>query len=111
MIIIFIENDVLKRVQYFLKFNHRSLYKPDKQSGIAYSSLNNLFNRDTCPTIATLEKIYIGFNISLSEFFDFMNNPFRNDGISAEQQDIINFYESLSKKRQRITASIFKWSL
>ena len=52
-----IEQDVLDRIQQLLTFKHWSLYKLAKQSDIPYSSLNNIFNRQTCPTMVTLEKI------------------------------------------------------
>lgn len=95
-----IETDVLSRIEALLQYNHWSLYKLSKESGIPYSSLNNLFNRNTCPTIPTLEKICAGFKISLNEFFDFYNNPLRNTEITNEQQEIINAYEALSKAKK-----------
>lgn len=97
-----IEDKVLDRIQYFLDFNHWSVYKLAKASGLSYSSLNNLFNRRTCPTIATLERICNGFHISLSEFFDFQENPLRNETISEEEQDILNSYQSLSMKDKEL---------
>ena len=92
-----IEVHVLDRIKYLLQYNHWSLYKLSKESGIPYSSLNNLFNRNTCPSIPTLEKICNGFHITLIEFFDFDSNTLRNSSITDEQQSIINAYESLSK--------------
>ncbi len=97
-----IEHDVLDRIQYFLRFNHWSLYKLAKTSGLPYSSLNNLINRKTCPTIATLKKICDGFQISLSEFFNFEENPLREKNLSTEQQDLINSYEALSVKDKEL---------
>lgn len=97
-----IENDVLERIQYFLTFNHWSLYKLAKASGLPYSSLNNLFNRRTCPTIPTLEKICNGLDISLSEFFDFTENPIRNPSITAEEQELLNSYATLSIKDKEL---------
>lgn len=59
-------------------------------------------NRRSCPSIATLEKICNGFNISLSEFFTFTKNPLRNQEMTEIHQDIINSYESLSLKNQEL---------
>lgn len=97
-----IEQEVLNRIQQLLDFKHWTLYKLAKQSGIPYSSLNNIFNRQTCPTIVTLEKICKGFNISLSEFFSFAENPLRNESITPEQQDILNLYEELSMQDKKL---------
>uniref|UniRef100_UPI0032BF27B3 helix-turn-helix domain-containing protein n=1 Tax=Lachnospira sp. CLA-JM-H23 TaxID=3133092 RepID=UPI0032BF27B3 len=51
-----IEQDVLDRIQQLLTFKHWSLYKLAKQSDIPYSSLNNIFNRQTCPTMGNFRK-------------------------------------------------------
>lgn len=93
---------MLERIQSLLEFNHWSLYKLAKESGLPYSSLNNLFHRRTCPTIGTLEKICNGFQISLSEFFSFEENPLRNSSVSEEQQQLLNFYDSLSSKDKEL---------
>ena len=96
--IILTENTIIDRIKALLKFNHWSLYKLAKEANISYSSLNNIFNRRTCPSIFTLEKICNGFNISLSEFFSFKENPLRSNSLTEEQQDLINSYEALSSK-------------
>lgn len=97
-----IEVDVLNRIQYFLRYKHWSIYKLAKESGLSYSSLNNIFNRKTCPTLPTLEKICKGFHISLSEFFAYEENPLRSDTLTDTEQDIINAYQSLSLKDQEL---------
>ena len=97
-----IEDDVINRIRQLLDFNHWSLYKLAKKSGLPYSSLNNLFHRKNCPTIATLERICIGFGISLPEFFNFTDNPLRNHEISPEQQNLLYSYDSLSVKDKEL---------
>lgn len=97
-----IESDVVERIEQLLKFKHWSPYKLAKNSGIPYSSLNNLLNRRTCPSIPTLQKICNGFQISLSEFFEFTENPLRDDQLTETHQDIINAYESLSVKGKEL---------
>lgn len=97
-----IEEQVLNRIKYLLEFNHWTLYRLAKQSNLAYSSLNNLFSRNTCPSISTLEKICAGFNISLADFFDFGRNPLHNSSITETQQRLLNAYESLSSKDKEL---------
>lgn len=91
-----VENNVLNRIKYFLEFKHWSIYKLAKESGLSYSSLNNIFNRNTCPSVMTLEKICSGLNISLSEFFAYEKNPLKSEGLTIMEQEIINSYRSLS---------------
>ena len=95
-----IEEDVIDRIQYLLDFNHWTAYKLAKEANMSYSNLNNIMNRHSCPSIATLEKICNGFHISLSEFFSFAENPLRHSEITEIHQDIFNSYESLSAKNK-----------
>lgn len=103
-----IEDRVLDRIQQLLVFNQWSLYKLAKVSDLPYSSLSNLINRRTCPTIATLEKICNGFNISLPDFFNFKENPLRNETISEEEQWLLNAYASLSQKDKDLLIAYLK---
>lgn len=96
------EQDVIERIKYLLDFNHWSVYKLAKQSSIPYSNLNNIFNRNTCPSIATLQKICTGFNISLSEFFSHEENPLRTSTLTDDDQNILNAYHSLSVKDKQL---------
>lgn len=102
------EDDVLKRIKELLDFKHWSVYRLSKESGLAYSSLNNLFHRNTCPTVSTLIKICDGFQISLSDFFAVGRNPLRNETLSEEQQLLLNQYDSLSKKDRELLQAYIK---
>ena len=90
------ENEVLERIREFLELNHWSIYRLAKTSGVPYSSLNNCFLRNTCPTIPTLEKLCAGLNISLSNFFDYKKNPLRDDRLSEDEQNLLALYRKLS---------------
>lgn len=93
-----VENEVLLRIRELLKLNHWTIYKLAKASGVPYSSLNNCFLRNTCPTIPTLEKLCIGLNISLSDFFDYKKNPLRDTSLSEAEQELVSTYRQLSIK-------------
>lgn len=96
------ENKVIERIQELLDFNHWSVYKLAKKSGLPYSSLNNIFVRRTCPTVPTLEKICQGFGISLPEFFSYHTNPLKSETLSEQEQDLVNAYRSLSIKDKEL---------
>lgn len=95
-----IEDTVIERIKDLLIYNHWTAYKLAKESGIPYSSLNNLLNKKNCPTIPTLEKICKGFNITLKEFFDFTENPLIVPQLSDTEQEVINSFKSLSSKEK-----------
>ena len=99
---ILIEESVIERIQNLMNFKHWSIYKLAKESGLPYSSLNNIFTRRTCPSIATLEKICNGLDISLSDFFNYEINPLRVPTISEEHQMLINEFETLSANDKQL---------
>lgn len=96
------EQDVLNRIQELIQFKHWSVYKLAQESNLPYSSLNNIFNRKTCPSIITLEKICNGLRISLSDFFNFTEMPFHSENMSLEEQELVNSYNSLSNKDKEL---------
>ena len=102
------DHDVLDRIQYFLNLKHWSLYKLAKESDLPYSSLNNIFNRKTLPTIPTLEKICNGLGISMSDFFAYKINPFKSNTLTDSEQDLINSYRTLSGPDKDLLAAYLK---
>lgn len=95
-------NKVLLRIQELLADRDWSIYKLAKESEIPYSSLNNIFIRDTCPTIISLEKICKGFDITLSEFFSY-DTPFKQrTDLSTKEREIIDTYRELPRNDKKI---------
>ena len=97
-----VENEVLLRIRELLKLNRWTIYKLAKASGVPYSSLNNCFLRNTCPTIPTLEKLCMGLNISLSDFFNYKKNPLRDTSLSEAEQELVSTYRQLSIKDREL---------
>lgn len=61
--------DVLKRINQLRLERNWSIYRLSVKSGIPQSTLTNMFNRGTLPSITTLELICDAFGITLAEFF------------------------------------------
>lgn len=97
-----IENEVLQRISQLCEQKHWSLYRLAKKANIPYSNLNNIFNRGTCPTIPTLEKICQGFGISLSEFFEYYTTPQIDSSLTEIEIDLVYSFRTLSKKDQEL---------
>ena len=72
----FTTNDVLWRIEELLNMRHWTHYRLAKESGIPYSSISNMFNRNTVPSVPTLMKICCGLNISMSDFFRYEEKMF-----------------------------------
>lgn len=102
------EKDVLERIEYFLQLKHWTLYRLAKESGLPYSSLNNLFHRNTCPTIPTLSKICNGLQITLGDFFNDVTPTTPHSSLTEEQQSLLNQIEVLSKKDRELLQAYLK---
>ena len=61
--------DVLRKINKMRLDREWSVYKLSVESGISQSTLTNMFNRETLPSITTLECICNAFGITMSEFF------------------------------------------
>lgn len=80
---------------------HWSIYKLAKESDIPYSSLNNLFQRNTEPTLPTLRKICTGLGISLSDFFSDESLPVITE-YSMEERRLLTLYRSLKSSEKKL---------
>lgn len=61
--------DVLKKINKMRLDRDWSIYRLSLESGIPQSTLTNMFNRETLPSITTLQLICDAFGVTLSEFF------------------------------------------
>lgn len=63
------EFPVIERIKELCEARSWTYYRLAKESGIAYSTLNTMLNKTMSPSIPTLEKICLGFGITMSQFF------------------------------------------
>ena len=79
-----------------------SEYRLAKEAGLAQSTIANLFQRNTVPTIYTLEAICKGLGITLSQFF-------AEDALvplDAEQRAFFERWKYLSAQQKRLLYQI-----
>lgn len=60
---------VIARIQELCSARGWTYYRLAKESGITYSTLSTMLNKENMPSIPTLEKLCSGFGISLCQFF------------------------------------------
>ncbi len=105
-----INMDVLKKINKLRIERNWSVYRLSVESGIPQSTITNMFNRETLPSITTLEMLCQAFGISLSEFFYDENEEkqsVKNDALYAmieglsdgEKQILIDLVRVLSNKK------------
>ena len=61
--------DAKQRIRELLDELNWSEYRLAIESGLSQSTVANIFNRNTIPSVATLEMICKGFGITLAQFF------------------------------------------
>ncbi|MCI8669323.1 MAG: helix-turn-helix transcriptional regulator [Lachnospiraceae bacterium] len=89
----FTTNNVLSRIEELLKTRHWTHYRLSKESGIPYSSISNMFKRNTVPSIPTLMKICDGLKISMSDFFRYEEKTFSETITLAKNIEELDEYK------------------
>ena len=97
--------DVIQRIDDIMKERGWSYYKLSIESGLSYSTITNIYRRNTVPSITTLEAICNAFGITLSQFFaeedDFVQ-------LSPEQKEMFDNWLCLSESQKKIVAEIIE---
>ena len=88
--------DILKKINKMRLDKNWSIYRLSIESGVSQSTLTNMFNRETLPSITTLECLCHAFGITRSDFFQ--------DPDSAKKEfdhsEIVNLYQCLTEKEK-----------
>lgn len=90
--------DVKERLQKLMDERGWTIYKVAKEAGIPWSTVRNMFKRNTEPSIATLECICIGMGMTLPQFFDVDNQM----GLTDEQRQLIQQWSKLNDRNKRL---------
>lgn len=61
--------DAKQRIKELMAKKNITEYRLAKLSGLSQSTISNIFNRNTAPTIPTIEAICNGLGISMAQFF------------------------------------------
>ena len=85
--------DVLKKINKMRIERNWSIYRLSVESGISQSTLTNMFNRETLPSITTLESICAAFGTTMSDFF-----ADSNDENGDNYRELINLYSAAPKE-------------
>lgn len=98
--------DVLKKINKFRIERGWSVYKLSEVSGISQSTLTNMFNRETLPSLTTMYALCDAFNISMSEFFSEGENG--EILTSDEEKLLLSRYRSLNFNEKEVVSSLVK---
>ena len=94
--------DVKQRIRDLMDERGWSEYKLAIRSGLSQSTVANIFNRNTTPSVSTIEAICTGVGISLAQFFA--------EGslveLTLEQQEMFNQWSGLNAEQKKVLASL-----
>lgn len=96
--------DIKKRLEILMNERGWTIYRVAKEANIPWSTVRNMFKRNTEPSVATLECICSGMGITLSQFFDIDNTQ----GISQEQRILLENYCMLSDSNKRLVIELIE---
>ena len=94
-------NKTVRKIEELMKERGWTLYRLSVESDLPYSSIENLFRRNTEPTLPTLRNLCNGLGISLSEFFSDEPAPVRVD-YTLEERNLIVQYRSLRRTDRKL---------
>jgi len=77
-------------------------YRLAKETGLSQSTLSNMFNRNTMPTLPTLENICTAFGVTMSQFFTDGNTV----ELSDEQMVLFNKWSCLTDEQKKLVMDI-----
>ena len=92
--------EVHKRIKDLAEERGLSPYELARRSGMAQSSLYNMFERGTMPKIDTLEKICNGMEITLSDFFVFVSRSRAGGYLTDGAAKLVEVNHDLSERNQ-----------
>ena len=87
--------NILKKINKMRIDRGWSIYRLSVESGISQSTLTNMFNRETLPSITTLECICNAFGITMSEFFAEEKTSNSN---TFDETELIKLFNNLNEE-------------
>ena len=94
--------DVKERLKQLMDERGWTIYKVAKEADIPWSTVRNMFKRNTEPSIGTLECICRGMGLTLPQFFDVDNKM----GLTGEQRLLIQQWSKLNDRDKRLVGEL-----
>ena len=88
--------DAKARIRELMAERKWSEYRLAIASGLSQSTVANIFNRNTTPSVATLESICAGFGITLAQFFA----EGQMVEMTEEQREMFSAWSTLTKEQK-----------
>ena len=90
--------DAKQRIKELMQERNWTEYRLAIASDLSQSTIANIFNRNTTPSVSTLESICKGFGITMAQFFAEGNMVELTD----EQKHMFDSWTTLSPKQKQV---------
>ena len=97
--------DALRKINRMRLERGWSVYRLSVESDLPQSTLINMFNRETQPSISTLEAICKGFGITLAEFF---TETEEEQGEVMSEKELTEVFYGMPKESQKLVCRLMK---
>ena len=94
--------DVKERFQQLMYERGWTIYRVAKEADIPWSTVRNMFKRNTEPSIQSLECLCRGMGMTLTQFFDVDNDM----GLSPEQFQLLQEWSKLSENDKQLVMTL-----
>lgn len=91
------EFNVLEKITQERILRGWSEYTLAKNSGIAQSTISTWYRKNLQPSVASIEKICKGLDITLAQFFSYSN---QNNALTPNQQEILKLWAYLNDNQK-----------
>lgn len=94
--------DTKTRIKQLMDERGWTIYELSKRSGLAQTTISNMWKRNTEPTIPSLRAMCNGFGITLSQFFaegDWVE-------LSAEQKEFFTRWAALAPEQKQMLMNL-----
>ena len=96
--------DAKIRLRMLMEERGWSEYRLAIESGLSQSTVANIFNRNTTPSVATLESICRGLGITMAQFFAEGNLV----ELTNEQYEMFRAWSNLSKEQKYVIEKLIE---
>jgi transcriptional regulator with XRE-family HTH domain len=98
--------DILNRIKELQELRGWSNYRLAKEAGVSEGSINNMFRLKNLPTMPTIEALCGAFDITLPQFF--ANNTRESVELTAEQSEMIDLWNTLTKDQKQALGALLR---
>lgn len=96
--------DTIEKIKQIADSREWTEYRLVKESGLAPSTVANIYHRNTVPSIPTLEILCKTFGITLSQFFSDDNMV----ALSEEQMELLEYWALIRPEQRKILMELLK---